>query len=358
MSALFTNIHNVPVSLALWLAVDEYAYATNPYTLSATTLLKSPRYIIGKLRERFPEEFPEHLRPIVLDNELADTLIELPDIQSRAHSRIGTAIHGSIEKCWKNPETRILALRNLGYPEDVINKVLINPEPSEINSDSILVYLEQDFKKQIEVDGVTFLVTGQADTIIEGKLHDTKTTGTYTWESGSNDENYKLQGSIYRWLSPETITNDTMAIDFVFKNFQQSKTFAENYPPAQVISKDFELLSLQETEMFIRNKIKLVIKHWNDPLETIPCCTPEQVFRQQSIFKYYKSGYQEGKRSTKNFKSFAEASAYRADKGKNQGEILEHKGTPFMCDFCNPEEVEQMSTQNHSKAQQNRLAIQ
>lgn len=335
----FTNKFEVPLPLALWIAVDEYEPSKYNNELSATGLLKSPRYIIAQLRQKNPELFDESVRPVPVPLES----IELPDIQERVAARIGTAIHSSVEKAWKDYYKQ--GLTALGYPEKQIDRIRINPtEPEE---DTIPVFQENRMYKQIEVDGVTFTISGQYDMIINGVLHDIKSTSTYSYENGANDEKYRKQGSIYRWLNPNLITGDYLTINFVFLDF---KKFLDqrngNYPPARAYFKQYKLLSVWETEMFIRNKLKQLVKYWNYPLEQIPCCQPEDLFTDKPIYKYYKNGYEEGKRSTKNFDTFAEASAYRAKQGF-VGVLIEDRGKPFMCPCCIPEEVEQMSLMAH-----------
>lgn len=333
---MYKNSYEVPLPMALWLTCDDYLYANHANELSATSLLKSPRYIIGSRRAMYPEQFPEHLRPVVNTNEP----IELPDIQSRIAARVGTAIHEAIEKAWKNNYKE--GLRLLGYPEDAINKVRINPTESEDNI--IPVYQESRLYKEIEVNGMKFTISGQYDMIVNGNLHDIKTTSTYSYESGTNDNKYILQGSIYRWLNPELITGDELTINFLFLDWKQYMDNRNtNYPPAKAYFKKYKLLSIPDTELFIRNKLKQLVEYWEHPLELIPCCTPDELFSSKPVFKYYKNGFTEGTRSTKNFNSFNEASAYRAKNGF-KGDIIEHRGKPFMCPYCNPIEVENMMT--------------
>lgn len=322
----FTNKFDVPLPLAIWLAVDEYEPSKYEMELSATGLLKSVRFIISQLRLKYPEKFPEHLRPVQVPTEE----LSYPDIQERVAARIGTAIHSSVEKAWTDYLNQ--GLKSLGLPERPIN-----------------FHQENRLYKHLEVDGVNFTISGQYDMVIDGDLHDIKSTSTYSYENGANDEKYRKQGSIYKWLDPNLITGSHLTINFVFLDF---KKFLDqrngNYPPARAYFKKYKLWTPQETEMFIRNKLKQIVKYWNEPLENIPCCTPEDLFTDKPVYKYYKNGVTNSTRSTKNFDTFSEASAYRA-KNNFQGEIVEDKGKPFMCPCCNPQEVEQMMFAKHGQ---------
>ena len=337
---MYQNKFNVALPLAVWLATDEYKYAKFSNEISTTTLLKSPRYIIGTRRQMYPEDWEEHLRIPTVNPD--SPYAQYPDIQDSLASRIGTAIHSAVEHAWISNAS--VALEQLGQAK-LASKLLVNPKPEDIKPDSVTCYMEQRLYK--EIDG--FTISGQFDMVLDGNLHDIKTTGVYSYTSGCNDEKYMLQGSIYRWLNPELITRDFLTINFVFTNWNpldaQTK---ESYPPAKCISKQFKLLSLQETEMYIRNKIKLLHKYWNTPLMQIPCCTEKELFTKPSTYKYYKNGYVEGARSTRNFDSMASASAYRAKQGFI-GDIIEVRAKPFVCPFCNPREVNDMMSVPVSK---------
>lgn len=334
IKAIYNNIADVPLPLAVWLATDEYKYGKYPNEISTTTMMKSPRYIIGSRRVQFPEDFPEHLH-IPASNGLFDVM---PDIQSKIKARIGTAIHSSVELSWTDLKYRTIALELLGYSKDTTDNVVINPDPTQkLSPFALPVYLEQRVYRELD----NFVISGQFDFVINGNLHDIKTTSTYVWQSGCMDEKYILQGSIYRWLNPEIITGDTITINFVFTDWTAFKVQStENYPPYMVMGRTYKLMSLEETEAYLRNKIKLLNKHWLDPLHLIPCCTEKDLYTSPSKFKYYKKGYREGARATKVFDTMAAASAYKAEQG-HIGDILEVRGKAFYCDFCNPEETSQ-----------------
>nr|DAV68813.1 MAG TPA: protein of unknown function DUF3799 [Caudoviricetes sp.] len=332
---MFQNQTNLPLPLAIWLATDEYQYAKYANEISTTTLLKSPRYIIGSRRAMYPEQFPEELRPE------STTEIIIPDIQEKIASRMGTAMHSSLEHAWTHNYAE--AMRSLGIHQNTIDKIVINPET--VNKDQIPVYLEQRAYRELE----GFTISGQFDIIVDGELHDLKTTSTYSWTSGCNDEKYIMQGSIYRWLNPELITADTITINFIFTDWRKLDSITNpNYPPAKCFFKQYKLWSLADTEAWLRNKLKTLHKYWNSPLEQIPCCTEKDLFSKASTFKYFKTGYEEGKRATKNFDTMNEALAFRAKNGY-QGDVIEFKPEPFMCPYCNPAEVAQLLTTSHTK---------
>ena len=320
---MLTNQNNIPLPMAIWLASDDYLYSKSANEISTTTLMRSPRYVIATIRKRFPELFPEECRLTLSEEEIFSQ-----DITERIPSRAGTAIHTAVDNAITQKAK--IALKSLGYSETILKKLLINPEPSEVQKDSFVIMTEQ--RSYIELDG--FVISGQYDAVVNGVVHDIKTTSTFAYTSGSMDKKYIIQGSIYRWLNPDLITGDEIVINFLFTDWNKNYVYSkENYPPTKVLGKSFKLWSVEETEMYIRDKLNQLKKYWNEPLYLIPCCTDDDLYSGNVTYKYYKSGYVEGKRSTKNFDNLNEATLYRA-KNKGIGEIIIDKGKPFKCPCC------------------------
>lgn len=302
----YANTSAVPLSLAVFLATDNYDY--DGETISATALIKPIRQIV--LSARVPE---------------GDGIVDLIQMMP---SRMGSAIHDAIERSWK--DNHVTALNALGYPAKVIEKIRINPEPSELVSGIIPIYLEQREKKQVG----KFLVSGKFDFIGDGRVEDFKSTSAYTAMRGTNDEKYILQGSIYRWLNPEKITKDEMAIQFIFTDWSKAKAMADpKYPQQRIQQKILPLKSVLETDAFVKRKLAQIEQFWDVPEETLPLCSDEDLWRSEPVFKYYKNP-QKMSRSTKNFDTRQEAYTRRAEDG-NVGIVTEVPGQVTACKYCN-----------------------
>lgn len=302
----YANVSEVPLSLAVFLATDNYDHDSN--TISATALIKPIRQII--LSDRVPE---------------GEGIVDL--VQMTA-SRMGSAIHDAIERSWK--DNHQVALAALGYPKKIIERVRINPEPAELTPDIIPIYLEQREKKQVG----KFLVSGKFDFIGDGRVEDFKTTSAYTAMRGDNDEKYIWQGSIYRWLNPQKITKDSMAIQFLFTDWSKAKAMADpKYPQKRIQQKILPLKSLAETDLFVKNKLAQVEQLWDAPEETLPLCSAEDLWRSEPVFKYYKNP-EKTIRSTKNFDTKQEAMIRMAEDG-GKGLIKEVPGQVMACKYCN-----------------------
>lgn len=303
----YANTSAVPLSLAVFLATDHYDHDDDPHTISATSLIKPVRQLI--LAGRVPA------------NEA------IIDLENLVLSRLGTAIHDGIERAWKQNYTG--ALTALGYPPKVIERVKINPEPHELDENVIPIYLEQRLKKQVG----KWTVTGKFDFIGEGRVEDFKSTSVYTAIHSTNDDKYVLQGSIYRWLDPQKITRDEMAIQWIFTDWSKAKALADpKYPPKRTQQKIFPLKPIGETERFVRQKLAQLEQYWDAPEDEIPPCSDEDLWRSEPVWKYYKNPDKRS-RSTKNYATRQEAFLRRAEDG-NVGVVVEQPGQVTACKYC------------------------
>ena len=171
------------------------------------------------------------------------------------------------------------------------------------------------------------------DLVWDGRVEDNKSTGTFTYTNKTKDEDYVLQGSIYRWINPEIIFDDFMAINYLFtdwKKFEQLQR-PDVYPPADAHTQRFDLLTIENTETFIRGRIR-EIKTYKDVDEpSLPECTAKELWMSEPVFKYY-ADPNKMTRATKNFTSAGEAAAYKAKQGK--GIVVEVSGEAKACAYC------------------------
>lgn len=303
----YSNQTNLPLAIAAWLAHD--TYDRSEAGLSATTLMKPVRQTI--LTKRLPP---------------GEGTV---DVSGLIKSRIGTAIHDAIERTWVDPNLAN-TLAGLGIPQKAINRIKVNQDPNTFTGPTIPIYLEK--RSSREVFGVK--ITGKFDFIADGRVHDFKTTSTFAWTSGNKDEDYIMQGSIYRWLNPDIITDDRMSIIFIFMDWNKNRYLSdrEKYPSSQIISREFELLPEAEVQRFVEHKVRQLIACENLPESDLPLCTDKDLWRKEDSFKYYSNPAATGK-STKNFSSMYEAQQYFIEKG-SKGRIDTVKGQVTACLYC------------------------
>ena len=303
----YSNVSSVPLSLAVFLASDSYDHSSDEAVISATTLLKP-------------------LRQIILSSRVPDTE-SVADLVGMVASRMGSAIHDGIERAWVN--NHAVAMTALGYPAGAIKKVLINPEPSALYDGCIPIYLERRAFKKVG----RYTVSGKYDFVGDGRVEDFKTTSVWTAMKNVNDDKYIWQGSIYRWLNPEIITKDQMAIQFIFTDWAAARARSEpNYPQSRIQQRVLPLKSVAETGAFIERKLNQIDQYWDAEEESIPQCTDEDLWRSEAVFKYYKNPAST-KRSTKNFDTKQEATLRFIEDG-GVGIVKEQPGQVMACKYC------------------------
>lgn len=317
MKLHYTNNFNVPLSLALWLVDDGYDHAalSAPDTYSVTELLKPTKQIVMKRKM------------MAMDIEVQTDLVSL------VSSRLGQATHDSIEKAWRSSIKQALVnkdyrkLELIGITKFVADKILIDPEDSELQYDSIPLYMEQRNTKKIG----KFTVSGQYDFNFDGQLEDFKTTKTYSWSTSLNDHHYIMQGSIYRWLDPHRITSDTTKISFLFTDWSAKELGRVGYPAAQVQSKLFNLESTFKIQMFLEKKLKEIDYLLDRPEEEIPECSDDDLWKSPDKFAYFKNP--ESSRATRVFDSLPEALNLQS-KNAGVGKIEIRAGEVKACRWC------------------------
>lgn len=301
-----TNTSGISLPLAVWLAADSYDFTPDEYSISATSLLRP-------------------LRQTLLERRLTVETKQVPDVADFIAARMGHSLHDGIERAWKGDYKD--ALKRLGYPQKLVESVVINP--TTVEEGQVPIYLEQ--RSQREFEGYT--VSGKFDMILDGEINDFKSTSVYTYINGTNDEKYIQQGSIYRWLNPDKVTKDHMNIQFIFTDWSRAQSKAnQSYPQQRILSKTYELMSLEDTEAFIKQKLNQIEAHKKTPQRDLPRCSDKDLWRGDTVYKYFSDPTKTDGRSTKNFKDKLEANLFMQAKGK--GIIIEVPGQVKACGYC------------------------
>ena len=302
---MLTNNNNIDLAMAVFLATDFYDGIVADNAISVTTLLKPTKAIILAKRVQGIME---------------------ADIASKIPSAFGTALHDAIEKAWLHEPQE--AMRMLGYPERVVEGVRVNPTTED--EDAIDVFLEQRVSKEFR----GFLINGKYDMIMDGKIHDYKTTGTYTWIKDTNKDKYIKQASLYRWLNPEKISNHEVRINFIFTDWSKLGYIKspKTYPAMRIMHRDYKLDSIQDTERWVIAKLKEIADLHDADEGDMPRCTPADLWQGDPVYKYYKDANNR-KRSNGNFSSPMEAERKRRESG-GMGVVIPVYDTPKACLYC------------------------
>jgi len=310
---MYRNDSDIPITLAVWLAADYgYDLKYDPMVFSATDLLRP-------------------IKSLILSREMKDNALptETTDVSDLAPARLGTAVHTAVELAWL--ESHVEALIELGYPDAMIQRVRINPEVAD--KKHVNIYIEQRTTKQIG----EFTISGKFDFVVDGRVRDVKTTKTYNWIHGGNNHKYMMQGSIYRWLNPDIITDDFMSVDYAFTDWTPLQAQAnKDYPPNRILSKDLELLPIPITEDFVEERLNLIDSLTGQPQTSMPDCTPDELWQEPPKWAFYRKAT--NKKATKLYDNPAEANAANSAIG-NTGVVVERKATPKFCTYCDASSI-------------------
>jgi len=307
MALEYTNKNNVSLALAVFLMYDNYEYDERPNSISATGLLRP-------------------LRQLVLSKQ-NPALLKTVDIADLVATRMGSAIHKGCEEAWTDPQNVKNALTVLGASEDAVNSIKINP--LSVKEGETPVYVEQRAEKEI----LNFVISGKYDLVLDGVLNDYKSTSVWAYVFDSNADSYVKQGSIYKWLSPDKITSDYININYIFTDWSAAKAREKkDYPQQRVLTKKYNLWSIEETENWIINKIEAYKALADTPQEGLPHCTDEELWASQTTYKYYKNPNKLD-RSTKNFNTMDEALVRKSVDG-DVGIVKTVPGEVKACRYC------------------------
>ncbi len=326
MAFKYTNKNNVSMPLAVWLMHDDYDYDKRENVISATSLLKPLRALI-----------------LSHQNKGLDKTVDIMDLVS---SRMGSAIHAIAEKAWSSRGNITKALQALQV-SNLDEKLVINPD--KVEEGQIPVYVEQRHEKEIN----DYIISGKYDLVVDGTVSDYKSTSVWSYIFDSNALKYTQQASIYKWLAPDRITDNAVHIQYIFTDWSASQAARDSsYPQTRVITKEYPIWSVEQTQHFISEKLDLLTNYLDSPQTELPQCDKEDLWESDTVYKYYKNPAKMA-RATKNFDSLDEANVRLATDG-GVGTVVTVRGEVKACRYC---EVSDICDQAQNLIQQGRLVL-
>lgn len=309
-----TNDYDIDLPIAVWLMQDGYksgaADAPPGELISVTTLMKPTRQLILKRQ--------------------VDQTAETMDISELVASRMGHGLHDSLERAWTEGNWRSAMIR-LGYHKDYVNAIVVNPKVEDIKEGQIPVFLERRGFKTFQ----GLVITGQMDFAINYAYRDFKSTSTFSYMGDHKTEDFILQGSLYRWIMPEFIKKDKMRIEFLFTDWQRFRAKQDpNYPQAKAAHRSYDLMSPEDTEQWVVDKLTEIRDNAKLPQDKMIRCNDRELWRGEDSFKYYSKQETADKngRCTKRFAKEADALLHMEDKGK--GVVVKDPGQVKACPWC------------------------
>ena len=325
----YTNKDNISLPLAVWLMHDSYDYDKRDNVISATSLLKPTRALT-----------------LIQQNKGLDKTV---DVMNLVSARMGSAIHAIAEEAWIDRNNITRALETLGM-SNLDSKIIINPKKGSFYEENYIpVYVEQRHEKEVD----DFIISGKYDLVVDGTVSDYKSTSVWTYIFDSNALKYTQQGSIYKWLAPDEITDTVIQIHYIFTDWSASQAARDpKYPQTRVITKEYPLWSIEQTDHFIKTKLKEFKECLDKSQIDLPECTKEELWESDTKYKYYKNPAKMA-RATKNYDTFDEAQIRLITDGR-VGTVETVPGEVKACRYC---EVSDICEQAQNLIQQGRLVL-
>lgn len=313
-------MQNKKTILDLVLGYNSYDFTPDVNRISVTSLLKPARALaLNRLYKVSGTQLPREQQP---------------------GSFIGTAVHEHIENMLKDS---VAMDKTFGEGSWAVNPKLGN-YPKPIKPNLQIFFTENRTNLDFNIEGEIFTLSGKYDLIHNGCITDYKTGTVYSYLIG-DVEDYVKQCSIYRYMNSALVTTEYCSIVYVLKDwtlgaFNRALAKEAPYPEAAIFHKEYPLLSLQDTEKLIQEKLQFIasIGPMSD-FGTLPRCTDKELWitPEEPVFKYYQKTKAFSKRATKVFSGTnaeEEANAHMHTKGI--GDVHKHVkvNEPKRCLYC------------------------
>jgi hypothetical protein len=193
---------------------------------------------------------------------------------------------------------------------------------------------ETDVKVECEIEGVK--IRGEIDCIdrTTNTIVDFKTTSV--WRYKFNDwDNYFKQVNIYNYmLNDHTIENLRLVVFFTHYSIIERER-SSNYPPAGVMELEVPMMSTEEVERYLQERVKLYKQLVNLDMKTLKeldICTPAEKMIREEKYLLMKKGR---KTPLGRFDTEKEAQDYLLTLSNKDDFYIEHrKGTANCVNYC------------------------
>jgi hypothetical protein len=214
-------------------------------------------------------------------------------------------------------------------------------------------FKETRFFGEIEVDGVTYTISGKPDLYEfrdNGIITDYKVTSVWKYVIGLKEEREKtlrewnIQGNIYAWLLSEfkKFPVNTIQVLMFFRDWKQSEAIKNglSYPkPVEIVRLD--IANNASIKMFVRDKVDRILRCRELSDDDLPICTESERWQKPVKFKVFGYWRKKALDGAANF-STREAAEEWIDRNYPDGNhrrskvwIEEFPSTPTRCEgYC------------------------
>jgi len=144
-------------------------------------------------------------------------------------------------------------------------------------------------EKRITIEYMGWIITGKPDVLVDVEIKDWKTTSAWTLFYGSRSEEWKQQLSIYRWLKNKEsglVLSDGGEIIALLLDWDEELVGKSGYPEFPIMSVPVRLMSLNETEEFVSEKLCALAIAFGLTDNDLPPCTDKERWYNKRKNKY------------------------------------------------------------------------
>lgn len=226
---IITNKNGIPEIIYKYLCNDFYDFKAVEGSYSATTLLRSVREII--LKDRHNDELSE---------DAGDQLWKL----------LGSGVHLALEQ------------GNLSEHQE----------------------------ERLKYKFGEYTISGKFDVIYDGHLTDFKVTSVYKIIKETSHDDWIKQLSIYRWLYAkvkEILLPDTASIITILRDWSPAQSVkTKNYPKSAIMEIPIKLMSIEDTEKMIREKLAQIDMNKSVEDDRLPYCSDVENWNGKKCKRY------------------------------------------------------------------------
>jgi hypothetical protein len=147
------------------------------------------------------------------------------------------------------------------------------------------------------------------------------------------------QASMYRWLNPDIITNDIMAVDYYFTDWNPNDAKVNksgNYPNVRMKEKLLPMMSYEETEAYVEKKIMRLITLEDMPEASLPLCTHDELWQKPDKWEFW------SKTTNKQCSKLCDTAAEAHEKNSHTnglGKVALRQFQPTFCLWCDATDI-------------------
>lgn len=228
---------------------------------------------------------------------------------------------------------RAFAIKKNNFQKLQIDLVgLINSKINKIVSESLLncISIDEDkgdFKnKEFTVDINNITISNNIDLFKDSIIQQYKNTTVYKFLKKDFKE-YIEELSIKKWMLYKNGIQSKQhgIIYFVFNDWNKKDIIKEGYPQSKIIQYKIDLMTIEQTQNFINNKLI----QFNKATVQLPLCSKEELWQGDSVFAVMKTI--DSPRAIRVFNTKEEAQQFNST---NNNIIVQRKATAKRCEYC------------------------